>query len=89
MRALGAMVGIEFVTDKRSITPAPAFHHAVHQALVRRGVLGMTQWGKWIYRLHPALNMPPELFAWSCAQVCEAVAKVAASPPPEFRVLDR
>ena len=49
-----------------SIRPAPAFHRAVHQALVRRGMLGMTQWGKWIYRLHPALNMPPELFAWSC-----------------------
>jgi 4-aminobutyrate aminotransferase-like enzyme len=89
VRVVGAMVGIEFVTDKRSITPAPAFHHAVHQALVRRGVLGMTQWGKWIYRLHPALNMPPELFAWSCAQVCEAVAEVAAAPPPEFSVLDR
>jgi 4-aminobutyrate aminotransferase-like enzyme len=89
VRVLGAMVGIEFVTDKLSITPAPAFHHAVHQALVRRGVLGMTQWGKWIYRMHPALNMPPDLFAWSCAQVCDAVAEVAASPPPEFSVLDR
>jgi 4-aminobutyrate aminotransferase-like enzyme len=89
VRVLGAMVGIEFVTDKASITPAPAFHYAVHQSLVRRGVLGMTQWGKWIYRLHPALNMPPELFAWSCAQVCEAVAEVAAAPPAEFRVVDR
>ena len=36
---LGAWVGIEFVTDKRSIRPAPAFHAAVHQALLRRGVL--------------------------------------------------
>jgi 4-aminobutyrate aminotransferase-like enzyme len=89
VRVLGAMVGIEFVTDKSSITPAPAFHHAVHQALIRRGVLGMTQWGKWIYRMHPALNMPPELFEWSCAQVCDAVAEVAESPPPEFSVLDR
>ncbi len=89
VRALGAMVGIEFVTDKQSITPAPAFHHAVHKALVRRGVLGMTQWGKWIYRMHPALNMPPELFAWSCAQVCDAVAEVAADPPVEYRVVDR
>ena len=25
VRVVGAMVGIEFVTDKRSITPAPAF----------------------------------------------------------------
>jgi 4-aminobutyrate aminotransferase-like enzyme len=89
VRVLGAMVGIEFVTDKQSITPAPAYHHAFHQALVRRGVLGMAQWGKWIFRMHPALNMPPDLYAWSCRQVCEAVAEVAASPPEEFSVLDR
>ena len=69
MRAIGAWVGIEFVTDRQTITPAPAFHAAVHQALVRRGVLGITQWGKWVYRMQPALNMPPDLFRWSCRQV--------------------
>ena len=89
VRVVGAMVGIEFVTDKRSIRPAPAFHAAVHQALLTRGVLGITQWGKWIYRLQPALNMPPDLFRWSCGQVAEAIAEVAAAPPAEFSVLDR
>ena len=77
VRVIGAWVGIEFVTDKQSITPAPAFHSAVHQALVRRGVLGITQWGKWVYRLQPALTMPPELFRWSCEQVADAIDEVA------------
>jgi len=89
VRVVGALVGIEFVVDKHSITPAPAFHAAVHQALLRRGVLGITQWGKWIFRLQPALNMPPDLFRWSCGQVRDAIAEVAAAPPPEFSVLDR
>lgn len=89
VRAIGAWVGIEFVTDKRTITPAPAFHAAVHQALVRRGVLGITQWGKWVYRLQPAINMPPELFRWSCRQAAEAIAEVADDPPPEPGLLDR
>ena len=52
-------------------------------------MLGITQWGKWVYRLQPALNMPPELFRWSCDQVAEAIAEVAAAPPEEFSVLDR
>ena len=89
MRIVGAWVGIEFVTDKATITPAPAFHAAVHQALVRRGVLGITQWGKWVYRLQPAINMPPDLFRWSCRQVCEVVAEVAGDPPPEPGLLAR
>ena len=61
----------------------------MHQALLTRGVLGITQWGKWIYRLQPALNMPLDLFRWSCGQVAEAIAEVAAAPPAEFSVLDR
>ena len=89
VRVIGAWVGIEFVTDKSSIAPAPAFHAAVHQALVRRGVLGITQWGKWVYRLQPAINMPPELFRWSCRQVGEAIAEVAACPPAEPGLLGR
>ena len=89
VRVVGAWVGIEFVTDKQTITPAPAFHAAVHRALVRRGVLGITQWGKWVYRLQPAINMPPELFRWSCRQVAEAIAEVAARPPVEPGLLAR
>jgi 4-aminobutyrate aminotransferase-like enzyme len=89
VRAIGAWVGIEFVTDRQSITPAPAFHADVHQALVRRGVLGITQWGKWVYRMQPALNMPPELFRWSCRQVVTAVEEVASAPPAEPGLLDR
>lgn len=89
VRIVGAWVGIEFVTDKTSITPAPAFHAAVHQALLRRGVLGITQWGKWVYRLQPAINMPPDLFCWSCRQVGEAIAEVAARPPSEPGLLSR
>jgi 4-aminobutyrate aminotransferase-like enzyme len=89
VRAIGAWVGVEFVTDMQTITPAPAFHAAVHRALVRRGVLGITQWGKWVYRLQPAINMPAELFRWSCRQVVEAVAEVAQNPPHEPGLLDR
>ena len=83
VRAAGAYVGIEFVQDAATIRPAPAFHRAVHQAAVRRGVLGITQWGKWVYRLQPAIDMPLELFRWSCRQVIEAIEEVAADPPAE------
>jgi 4-aminobutyrate aminotransferase-like enzyme len=90
IRAAGAMIGIEFVRDKQSIAPAPAFHRAVHLAAVERGVLGITQWGKWVYRMQPALTMPPELFRWSCGTVAEAIASVAADPPEEpASVLER
>jgi 4-aminobutyrate aminotransferase-like enzyme len=89
VRIAGAFIGIEFVTDRETIAPAPAFHRDVHQALLRRGVLGITQWGKWVYRMQPALNMPPDLFRWSCEQVREAVAEVARRPPEEPQILDR
>jgi 4-aminobutyrate aminotransferase-like enzyme len=87
VRASGAYTGVEFVQDKGSIRPAPAFHRAVHQAALRRGVLGLTQWGKWVYRLEPPLDMPPELFRWSCEQIVDAVIEVAKDPPPETELL--
>jgi hypothetical protein len=52
-------------------------------------VLGITQWGKWVYRMQPALNMPEELFRWSCEQVCEAITEVSKRPPAEPQILDR
>jgi 4-aminobutyrate aminotransferase/4-aminobutyrate aminotransferase/(S)-3-amino-2-methylpropionate transaminase len=83
VRAVGALVGVEFVRDKAGIVPAPAFHRAVHQGALRRGILGITQWGKWVYRLQPALTMPPELFRWSCGALADAIREVAAAPPQE------
>ncbi|MEX2274662.1 MAG: aminotransferase class III-fold pyridoxal phosphate-dependent enzyme [Actinomycetota bacterium] len=83
VRAAGALIGVEFVLDKESIVPAPAFHRDVHNAAVRRGVLGITQWGKWVYRMQPALNMPPELFRWSCRTLAEVIEEVAKDPPTE------
>jgi 4-aminobutyrate aminotransferase-like enzyme len=89
VRIAGAFIGIEFVTDRETIAPAPAFHREVHHELLRRGVMGITQWGKWVYRMQPALNMPPELFRWSCDQVREAVDTVSKRPPSEPQILDR
>jgi 4-aminobutyrate aminotransferase-like enzyme len=90
VRAAGAFIGIEFVVDRETLRPAPAFHRAVHEASVRRGVLGITQWGKWVYRLQPALDMPTDLFRWSCRQVVEAIDEVAHDPPTEpASLLDR
>lgn len=83
VRAAGALIGVEFVQDKASIRPAIAFHRAVHLAALRRGVLGITQWGKWTYRLQPALTMPPELFRWSCRALADAITEVAKDPPTE------
>ena len=83
VRASGALVGVEFVQDMVSIAPAPNFHREVHAAAVRRGVLGITQGGKWVYRLQPAINMPPDLFRWSCRRLIEAIEEVATDPPPE------
>jgi 4-aminobutyrate aminotransferase/4-aminobutyrate aminotransferase/(S)-3-amino-2-methylpropionate transaminase len=50
---------------------------------MRRGVVGITQWGKWVYRLQPALTMPIELFEWSCRAVADAIREVAEQPPAE------
>ncbi len=83
VRAAGALIGVEFVTDADTIKPAPAFHKEVHDRAVRRGVLGITQWGKWVYRMQPALNMPPELFRWSCRTLAEVIEEVAKDPPAE------
>jgi 4-aminobutyrate aminotransferase-like enzyme len=90
VRAAGAFVGIEFVQDAETLRPAPAFHRDVHLAAVRRGILGITQWGKWIYRLQPAIDMPEDLFRWSCRQIVDAIDEVAADPPAESAsLLDR
>lgn len=83
VRAAGGLIGVEFVTDMETIHPAPNFQLAVHFAALRRGVLGITQEGKWVYRLQPALNQPIELFRWSCEQVADAIAEVAGDPPSE------
>ncbi|MGC4109349.1 MAG: aminotransferase class III-fold pyridoxal phosphate-dependent enzyme [Nocardioides sp.] len=83
VRMLGAFMGIEFVTDKASISPAPEFHRAVHLEAVKRGVLGVTQFGKWVYRLQPALTMPPELFEWCVEQLVDVIRTVSADPPRE------
>jgi 4-aminobutyrate aminotransferase-like enzyme len=90
VRMLGALIGIEFVADPASIRPAPEFHRVVHQESVRRGVLGITQLGKWVYRMQPALNMPLDLFEWSCRTVADVIREVAADPPAEpASLLDR
>jgi 4-aminobutyrate aminotransferase-like enzyme len=83
VRAVGALAALEFVQDAATIRPAPRFQVAVHQAALRRGVLGITQRGKWHYRLQPALTMPPEVFRDSCRRVRDAVLEVAADPPQE------
>jgi len=83
VRPLGAWVAVEFVTDKASIEAAPAFSWAVHQSMLRRGVLAISEENKPLYRMQPALTMPPELFRWSCRQLADAIAEVAADPPAE------
>jgi 4-aminobutyrate aminotransferase-like enzyme len=83
VRMLGAFIGIEFVADRESIRPAPEFHRLVHQESVERGVLGITQLGKWVYRMQPALNMPLDLFEWSCETVADVIRDVASNPPVE------
>ena len=83
VRAAGALMAIEFVQDKGSSRPAQEFQRAVHQACLRHGVLGISQVGKWHYRLQPALTMTPEVFRDSCARIREAVREVAKRPPEE------
>jgi 4-aminobutyrate aminotransferase-like enzyme len=83
VRPLGAWVAVEFVTDKQTIRPASAFQAAVHQAVLRRGVLAISEDNKPVYRMQPALTMPPELFRWSCRQLADAIEEVAATPPPD------
>jgi 4-aminobutyrate aminotransferase/4-aminobutyrate aminotransferase/(S)-3-amino-2-methylpropionate transaminase len=82
-RAAGAFMALEFVQDKRTNRPAQAFQRAVHQACLRRGVLGISQVGKWHYRLQPAITMTPSVFRDSCARIQDAVRAVAKDPPRE------
>jgi len=83
LRACGAMAAIEFVQDRQSLAPAPAFQFAVHHAALRRGVLGISQRGKWHLRLQPALTMPEAVFRDSCERIAEAILEVAQQPPAE------
>ncbi|MBI1377346.1 MAG: aminotransferase class III-fold pyridoxal phosphate-dependent enzyme [Frankiales bacterium] len=83
VRAAGGLAAIEFVKDRDTIRPAPRFQVAVHRAALERGVLGITQRGKWHMRLQPALTMPPAVFRDSCARIVDAVHAVAAEPPVE------
>jgi len=85
VRSVGAWACLEFVRDRETIEPAPAFQHAVHRAALRRGVLAISEPDKPLYRMQPPLTMEPELFAWSCTQVADAVREVAATPPAEVR----
>ena len=53
-------------------------------------MLGVTQFGKWVYRMQPALNMPLDLFEWCCETVADVIRDVAADPPTEPpSILDR
>ncbi len=88
VRASGALAALEFVQSKATNAPAPAFQYAVYQASLKRGVLGITQHGKWHYRLQPALTMPVEVFRDSCRRIIDAVDEVAANPPAETSVLE-
>jgi 4-aminobutyrate aminotransferase/4-aminobutyrate aminotransferase/(S)-3-amino-2-methylpropionate transaminase len=83
VRAAGALMALEFVQDRRTLRPAQAFQRSVHQACLRHGVLGISQVGKWHYRLQPALTMTPEVFRDSCARIRAAVQEVARRPPVE------
>ena len=83
VRAAGALMALEFVQDRCANRPAQAFQRAVHQACLRRGVLGISQVGKWHFRLQPALTMPPEVFRDSCGRIAESVREVARNPPAE------
>jgi 4-aminobutyrate aminotransferase/4-aminobutyrate aminotransferase/(S)-3-amino-2-methylpropionate transaminase len=83
VRACGALMALEFVQDRPSIRPAQAFQRQVHQACLRNGVLGISQVGKWHYRLQPALTMTPAVFRDSCRRIQEAVREVARNPPRE------
>jgi len=83
VRAVGAWACLELVADRDRLTPAPAFQRAVHAAALRRGVLAISEPDKPLYRMQPPLTMEPELFAWSCRQVADAVREVAADPPGE------
>lgn len=83
VRACGALLALEFVQDKDSNRPAQAFQRNVHQACLRRGVLGISQVGKWHYRLQPPITMTPSVFRDSCARIKDAVREVEKNPPKE------
>lgn len=76
VRQHGAWAAIEFVEDKATQRPNAPAQRAFFDAVLRRGVLGISDPDKWVYRIQPALTMDPELFRWSCEQMVAAVADV-------------
>jgi 4-aminobutyrate aminotransferase-like enzyme len=79
VRQYGAWAAVEFVKDKTSQEPNCAAQSSFHDAVLRRGVLGISAPEKWVYRMQPALTMDPQLFRWSCELVVAAVDEVLAS----------
>jgi 4-aminobutyrate aminotransferase/4-aminobutyrate aminotransferase/(S)-3-amino-2-methylpropionate transaminase len=79
VRAIGGWAALEFVTDRGSLEPHPAFGHAVHLGALRRGVLAISEPDKPLYRMQPALTMAESLFRWSCVQVADAVREAAGA----------
>ncbi len=76
VRQYGAWGAIEFVEDKVSQRPNSAVQSRFAHNILRRGVLGISDPGKWVYRMQPALTMDPDLYRWSCEQIVEAVGEV-------------
>jgi 4-aminobutyrate aminotransferase/4-aminobutyrate aminotransferase/(S)-3-amino-2-methylpropionate transaminase len=78
VRQYGAWAALEFVQDKVSQRPNSALQSRFADALLRRGVLGISDPEKWVYRMQPALTMDPELYRWTCDQIVDVVGELLA-----------
>ncbi len=76
VRSYGSWFAIDFVTDQVTRTKDAESQRAFHQAAMRRGVFGISDPHKWVWRSQPALTMDLDLYRWSCERLVEAAHDV-------------
>ncbi len=83
VRIKGLYIAIDMVSDPETRQRAPHLARAIHDLMLRRGVVGIED-GVTHYRLLPALNMDSSLFEWSMRTLASVVREVdATSKTPE------
>lgn len=78
MRAVGAEIGIDFVTDRYTLDPDPGLAGRVHYKALVKGVAGLSESAKGVYRMQPALTMPIDLYRHAVTLLREAIIETCS-----------
>lgn len=78
VRIKGLYIAVEFVRDRETKEEAVEEARAVHDACLRRGLVGIYDRYMSLLRWQPALNMPEDMFHRACDILEESIAEVGA-----------